>query len=68
MELKRKIAENPLLEARAEALKNAESQSLRPLGKLWGMDIFTWVNPSVYELGQRFIHFHFLFIYLHQQN
>lgn len=51
MELKRKIAENPLLEARAEALKNAESQSLRPLGKLWGMDIFTWVNPSVYELA-----------------
>lgn len=51
MELKRKITENPLLEARAEALKNAESQSLRPLGKLWGMDVFTWVNPSIYELS-----------------
>lgn len=51
MELKRKITENSLLEARAEALKNAESQSLRPLGKLWGMDVFTWVNPSVYELS-----------------
>jgi hypothetical protein len=50
MELKRKIIENSLLEARAEALKNAESQSLRPLGKLWGMDVFTWVNPSIYEL------------------
>lgn len=51
MELKRKTAENPLLEARAEALKSAESQSLRPLGKCWGMDVFTWVNPSVYELA-----------------
>jgi hypothetical protein len=51
MELKRKITQNPLLEARAEALKNAESQSLRPLGKLWGMDVFTWVNPSVNELA-----------------
>ncbi|HLP55729.1 MAG TPA: hypothetical protein VK151_11895 [Fluviicola sp.] len=40
-----------LLDARQEALKAAEKQSLRPLGKLWGMDVFTWYNPSVYELS-----------------
>lgn len=40
-----------LLDARQEALKVAEMQSLRPLGKLWGMDVFTWYNPSVDELS-----------------
>lgn len=40
-----------LLDARQEALKAAERQSLRPLGKLWGMDVFTWYNPTVYELS-----------------
>ena len=40
-----------LLDARQEALKAAERQSLRPLGKLWGMDVFTWYNPSVNELS-----------------
>lgn len=40
-----------LLDARKEALKAAERQSLRPLGKLWGMDVFTWYNPTVYELS-----------------
>lgn len=40
-----------LLQARTEALKAAEQQSLRPLGKLWGMDVFTWYNPTVNELS-----------------
>jgi len=44
-------ADNRLLAAREEGLKNAEQHSLRPLGKLWGMDVFAWYNPSVYELS-----------------
>jgi hypothetical protein len=34
-----------LLRAREESLLNHEEGSLRPLGKMWGMDVFTWVNP-----------------------
>jgi hypothetical protein len=45
------IRENSLLEARAEALRAAERKSLRPLGKLWGMDVFTWYDPHVTELS-----------------
>ena len=51
MEVKRQVGVNPLLQAREEALRNAEIRSLRPLGKLWGMDVFTWYDPNVYELS-----------------
>jgi hypothetical protein len=34
-----------LLRAREEVLQNSDGISLRPMGKLWGMDVFTWVNP-----------------------
>lgn len=43
--------DNRLLAAREEGLKNAEGHSLRPLGKLWGMDVFSWYNPSVNDLS-----------------
>ncbi len=46
-----KVTDNRLLAARQEGLKQAESHSLRPLGKLWGMDVFAWYNPSVNELS-----------------
>jgi hypothetical protein len=42
---------NSLLQAREEALRSAEMRSLRPLGKLWGMDVFSWYAPSVYEVS-----------------
>ena len=48
-----------LLDARREALSAAERQSLRPLGKLWGMDVFTWYNPTVYELSSTITTFPF---------
>jgi hypothetical protein len=37
--------EERLLQARKETLQNREETTLRPLGKLWGMDVFTWSNP-----------------------
>jgi hypothetical protein len=38
--------EEQLLNARRSALEASENGSLRPLGKLWGMDVFAWVNPN----------------------
>lgn len=51
MNTDQKVRIESLLEARGEALKAAERQSLRPLGKLWGMDVFTWYDPKVGELS-----------------
>ncbi len=39
-----------LLQARDRNLQEVEKGSLRPHGKLWGMDIFSWYNPMVFEL------------------
>lgn len=36
-----------LMEARNEGLKNMKESSLRPHGKLWGMDTFSWYQPNV---------------------
>jgi hypothetical protein len=41
---------NQLLEARENSLRSAEVGSLRSHGKLWGMDVFSWNKPSIYEL------------------
>ena len=50
---KKEIISNPaaqLAEARAENLKQVESSSLRPHGKMWGMDVFSWFNPLTDDL------------------
>lgn len=36
-----------LLELRKEALEQVVHGSIRPHGKLWGMDVFSWNNPDV---------------------
>lgn len=36
-----------LLDARRQSLKEANSTSIRPHGKLWGMDVFSWFNADV---------------------
>lgn len=51
MELKKVDRQAQLLQARKESLEAAEKMSLRPLGKLWGMDVFTWYKPAVVELS-----------------
>lgn len=35
-----------LLDARREGLKNFHETSMRSHGKLWGMDVFSWINPK----------------------
>ncbi|MBI1836114.1 MAG: hypothetical protein HYR91_02495 [Flavobacteriia bacterium] len=42
--------EKQLLEARREGLKNAENTSIRPHGKLWDMDVFSWYKPNIQVL------------------
>ncbi len=39
--------ENRLLAARQEGLNNAKEATLRPHGKLWGMDVFSWYQPNI---------------------
>lgn len=36
-----------LLDIRKEALEKNIHGSIRPHGKLWGMDVFSWSNPDV---------------------
>lgn len=35
-----------LLEARRESLRQMNATSMRPHGKLWGMDVFSWFHPD----------------------
>ena len=43
--------EDRLLEARNEGLQNRKETTLRPHGKLWGMDVFSWYKPSIHILA-----------------
>lgn len=47
---KTKTAEN-LIDIRKESLKNIQTGQLRPHGKLWGMDVFSWANPELEMLS-----------------
>ncbi|TXI83370.1 MAG: hypothetical protein E6Q38_03625 [Crocinitomicaceae bacterium] len=38
--------EDRLLEARRESLHQLNESNIRPHGKLWGMDVFSWFNPT----------------------
>jgi hypothetical protein len=38
--------ENSILQARKEGLLKAGDSSMQSHGKLWGMDVFSWVNPK----------------------
>ena len=51
MDIKKVDQQTQLLQDRKESLDAAERMSLRPLGKLWGMDVFTWYKPPVVELS-----------------
>ena len=37
---------NQLQEARTRNLEQIEKSALRAHGKLWGMDVFSWINPK----------------------
>jgi len=41
---------NQLVDARNKNLGQVEKSALLAHGKLWGMDIFSWYNPLIYEI------------------
>lgn len=53
-----------LLDARKEALEQAKYGSIRPHGKLWGMDVFSWVNPEMEVLISTFHSFPFPVVFI----
>jgi hypothetical protein len=53
-----------LLEARNEGLKNMKESTLRPHGKLWGMDVFSWYQPNVHVLSNTLHAFPFPIIWI----
>jgi hypothetical protein len=38
--------ENSILQARKEGLLKSGDSSMQSHGKLWGMDVFSWINPN----------------------
>lgn len=55
---------NRLMEARNEGLKNMKELTLRPHGKLWGMDVFSWYQPTVNLLSNTLHSFPFPVVWL----
>ncbi len=55
---------NPLLQAREESLKKMNQTSIRPHGKLWGMDVFSWYAPSTELLANTLHTFPFPIVWL----
>lgn len=53
-----------LLEARKEALNQVANGSIRPHGKLWGMDVFSWENPNVETIASTIHSFPFPIVWL----
>jgi hypothetical protein len=52
MEKQRTIsAEELLLGARKESLSRINQTALRSHGKLWGMDVFSWIHPNMSTIG-----------------
>lgn len=40
------LIENSILQARKEGLLKAGDSTMQSHGKLWGMDVFSWLNPK----------------------
>lgn len=67
METKKSTGVDQLLHARESALKQ-EQFSLRPLGKLWGMDVFAWYNASIDNIASTLAAFPFPVIWFTEKN
>lgn len=53
-----------LLDNRKEALGNVANGSIRPHGKLWGMDVFSWNNPTIEVITSTIHSFPFPIVWL----
>jgi hypothetical protein len=50
---------NAFLQARKEALQYAEGTSMQSYGKIFGKDVFTWMNPFDFQLKSTLTSFPF---------
>ena len=60
--------EDRLLQARSEGLENRKESMLRPHGKLWGMDVFSWYQPNVHILANTLHSFPFPVVWVGNAN
>jgi hypothetical protein len=63
-----KSVEEHLLAARRSSLETSENGLLRPHGKLWGMDVFSWVNPHPGMIANTIHSFPFEVIWMGNEN
>lgn len=56
--------EDRLLQARNEGLENMKKSMLRPHGKLWGMDVFSWYQPNIHILSNTLHSFPFPIVWI----
>lgn len=61
--LDQKIA-NKLVEHRLESLQENKNGKIRPHGKLWGMDVFSWNNPEIELIASTISSFPFPVIWI----
>lgn len=61
---KQTSTQEEVLSARKIQLEELSVGSLRPHGKLWGMDVFSWFKPSLSELENTLCSFPFPVIWL----
>lgn len=53
-----------LLDAREQTLRTINHRAIRPHGKFWGMDVFSWANPVGEELAATIHAFPFPIIWI----
>ena len=69
METKKYISKNDqLLHARKEQIENPVVGSLRSHGKLWGMDVFSWFKPNLFELENTISSFPFPIVWFSNED
>lgn len=66
-EVKRKSSDQ-LVSERRNSLRQIANGVLRPHGKLWGMDVFSWANPNAEELASTINSFPFPVIWMGNQD
>jgi hypothetical protein len=57
-----------LLKVRQEQIENPVVGSLRSHGKLWGMDVFSWFKPNLFELENTISSFPFPIVWFSNED
>ena len=60
--------ENSILQARKEGILKASDTTMNSHGKLWGMDVFSWINPNPVVLSATMESFPFPILWIASQD